>query len=298
MQGRRSSAGGAEPESEGADMRFGVNLMLWTGNFTSENLPLLEKAAKLGFDGVELPVFTPGEVDVAATKKALDDNGLSCTMCTVLAPEQNLISDDAKHRQAGIDHLTKAIELLAALGGDVICGPMYSPVGALVGRGRNDAEWGRAVECLQKVGKTAESCNVTVTLEPLNRFETYFLNIAADAVKLCKEVGSDAVKVHLDTFHCHIEEKDTPAAIRATGAMLGHFHACENDRGIPGSGQVDWDGVFAALRDGKYDGWLTMESFVPAIKELAAAAAIWRPFAKDGDELASEGLKFLKKMVG
>ena len=272
--------------------------MLWTGNFTSADLPLIDKAAKLGFDGVELPVFDPGGVDTAATKKALDDNGLSCTLCTVLAPEHNLISETASHRQAGVDHLKQCVELLAALGGDVICGPMYSPVGGLVGRGRNDDEWGRAVESLQQVAKTAESCKVTVTLEPLNRFETYFLNIAADAVKLCQAIGSGAVKVHLDTFHCNIEEKDTPAAIRATGDQLGHFHTCENDRGIPGTGQVDWTGVFAALRDVKYDGWLTIESFVPAIKELAAAAAIWRPLAKDGDELASEGLKFIKKMAG
>ncbi len=272
--------------------------MLWTGNFTSADLPLIDKAAKLGFDGVELPVFDPGGVDVSATKKSLDDNGLSATLCTVLAPEHNLISETAGHRQAGVDHLKQCIELLAALGGDVICGPMYSPVGGLVGRGRNDDEWGRAVESLQQVAKTAESCKVTVTLEPLNRFETYFLNIAADAVKLCQAIGSDAVKVHLDTFHCNIEEKDTPAAIRATGDQLGHFHTCENDRGIPGTGQVDWAGVFAALRDVKYDGWLTIESFVPAIKELAAACAIWRSFAKDGDELAGKGLAFLKTKVG
>lgn len=279
-------------------MRFGVNLLLWTGNFTTNDIPLIEKAAKLGFDGVELPVFDPGGVDVAATRKALQDNGLSCTLCTVLAPEQNLIGDDAAHRQAGVDHLRKAIEVLAELGGDVICGPMYSPVGGLVGRGRNDTEWGRAVEGIGQVAKTAEACKVTFTIEPLNRFETYFLNIAEDGVKLCREINSPAVKVHLDTFHCHIEEKDTPAAIRATGDWLGHFHTCENDRGIPGSGQVDWTGVFAALRDIKYDGWLTIESFVPAIKELAAACAIWRSFAKDGDELAREGLKFIKKMAG
>jgi len=171
-------------------------------------------------------------------------------------------------------------------------------VGLLVGRARNDQEWKYAVEGLRKVADTAEILDIKVGIEPLNRFETYFVNICADALKLVKEVGSPKLGVHYDTFHANIEEADPVAALRSLGKKLIHVHTCENDRGVPGTGHVPWDATMRALQDLKYDGWITMESFVPAIKELARAASIWRPLAKSGDDLAIRGLKFLRQYVG
>ncbi len=279
-------------------MRLGVDLMLWTGSFNSKtDMKLIGKVKKMGFDGVELPLFNLATVNVKDTAKAIKGAGLGCTACTVLSPAQNLIDDSAKVRQAGIDHLKCVLEMVAEMGGDVVAGPEYSPVGRLVGRGRTSQEWDRAVASLKKVARTAEATGVTLCVEPLNRFETYFLNTQADAAKLVKEVGSPKVKVHYDTFHANIEEQDPVTALKKLGKAVGHIHTCENDRGIPGTGHVDWEGTFKAIKAIKYNGWLTIESFVPAIKELAAAAAIWRPLAKDGDELARKGLAFLKKKV-
>ncbi len=279
-------------------MKLGVNLMLWTGSFNSRtDLKLIDKVARMGFDGVELPIFNPKTVGVKRTARALADNGLGCTVCTVLAPEQSLVDSSAKVRQAGVDHLAGVLEMGAELGADGVAGPEYAPVGHLVGRGRTQQEWKRCVTSLRKVARTAEATGVMLGIEPINRFETYFLNLTADAAALCKQVGSSRVKVLYDTFHANIEERDPVAALRKLGRRLGHMHTCENDRGIPGTGHVDWDGTFRALKGIKYNGWLTIESFVPAIKELAAAAAIWRPLAKDGDELARKGLAFLKKKL-
>ena len=112
---------------------------------------------------------------------------------------------------------------------------------------------------------------------------------------MCREVGSEALKVQVDTFHANIEEKDTAAAIRAAGPYVGHFHASESDRGVPGTGQVRWSEVFAALKDIKYDRWITIESFATGIVGLCAAACIWRPIYESADGLATDGLKFLKK---
>jgi D-psicose/D-tagatose/L-ribulose 3-epimerase len=173
---------------------------------------------------------------------------------------------------------------------------MYSPVGLLIGRGPNPAEWKRAVQCMKKVATTAENIDIQVAVEPLNRFETFFLNTCADATKIAKEVGSSHLGVHYDTFHQNIEEKDPVAALGAIGSKwLKHVHTCENDRGIPGTGHVPWDATMGKLKSMGYDGWYVIESFVPAIKELAKAACIWRPFAQDGDDLARQGLKFLKR---
>ncbi len=143
----------------------------------------------------------------------------------------------------------------------------------------------------------AEKAKIYVAIEPLNRFETYFLNTAEDAVKLVKAVDHENLKVQIDTFHSNIEEKDTAAAIRATGEFLGHFHASESDRGVPGTGQVKWKECFSALREIGYGGWVTIETFAMGIVDLNKAACIWRPLYDSADDLAVKGLAFLKGMV-
>jgi D-psicose/D-tagatose/L-ribulose 3-epimerase len=275
-------------------MRIGVDLMLWTGCFTRKDIKLIDKVGRMGFDGVEFPVFDPDAVDVPATRRALADNGLGATACTVIV-KGSLISSSARDRKQAVDHLLHALDVCKEMGVECVAGPLYSPVGLLVGRGRNEQEWKHAVKGLRRVANDAEILDIRVGIEPLNRFETYFLNIVDDALRLCKEVGSPNMGVHYDTFHANIEEKDPVAALRKIGRKwLAHVHTCENDRGIPGTGHVPWDETFKALRDMKYDGWLTIESFVPAIKEIARAASIWRPLARSGDELAQKGLKFLR----
>lgn len=278
-------------------MKFGINLLLWTGNFVNDDIKWFPVMKEMGFDGVELPVFAPDDVDTVLVKKALEDNGLGCTFCTVMPQDGSLVDEDPENRQRGVDYLKKVIDCAVAVNCEVICGPQHSPVGKLVGRGRNEAEWNHAVNNLKIVAEHAEANKMKISLEPLNRFETYFLNTAEDTCKLCAEVGSDFVGYHYDTFHANIEEKDPVAAIKASGKTINHFHCSENDRGICGSGHVPWKASFDALKEIGYDDWLTIESMLPGIKELAAAAAIWRELAPSGEVLAKESLDFIKANV-
>jgi len=276
-------------------VKYGINFLLWSGSFTKESLPLIRKAADMGFDGVEIAIFDPSDVDIGATKDALKAGGMECTCCSILGDDRDLISDDPAIRENARKYMKDCIEISTALDSPIFCGPLYSAVGKLVGRSRTQEEWDLAVTGLKEVAKVAGDNGVTLAIEPLNRFETYFINIAEDAVKLARDVDHPNVKVHLDTFHMNIEEKDLYKAIKNTGEFLAHMHCCENDRGAPGSGHVDWDGVFKALHELKYDGWIVIESFVPAIEAIAKAAAIWRELAPGGaDAVAREGLKFLK----
>lgn len=275
--------------------KYGINFLLWSGDFTKESIPFIKKAADMGFDGVEIPIFNPETVDIKATKEALEVNGMGCTTCSILGEDRDLINFDPAIRENAKKYIIDCIKISSELGSPVFCGPLYSAVGKLVGRARNQEEWDLAVKGLKEVAKVAGDYGVNLAMEPLNRFETYFINIAEDAVKLAKDVDHPNMKVHLDTFHMNIEEKDLYTAIKHTGKYLGHVHCCENDRGAPGSGHVDWDGVFKALREVNYNGWLVIESFVPAIKAIAKAAAIWRELAPGGaDAVARDGLKFLK----
>jgi len=276
--------------------KYGVNLLLWTDKFDKESIELIPKVAKLGYDGVEIPIFAPEQVDIPATKAALEDNNLGCTGCVILGPDRDLINSDVAVRQNAKDYLKKCVEITQKLGGDTLIGPLYSAVGKLVGRGRTEEEWDICVEGLKEIAAFAGEHGVTLAVEPLNRFETYFINTAADAVKMAKAVDSPNLGVQLDTFHMNIEEKNLHDAIMTAGDVLYHMHCCENDRGTPGSGLVNWKDVFGALGKLKYNKWIVVESFVPGVEEIAKAAAIWRALAPSAEALASEGLAFLKRM--
>jgi D-psicose/D-tagatose/L-ribulose 3-epimerase len=276
-------------------MKFGVNTFIWSATFEKENLPLLPLVKENGFDGVELPLFRPADFLAKEIRQGLEENGLECTICSVLVSGFSLIAEDAAVRHRTIAHMKDCVRTSADVGAKIIAGPLYSPVGYLPGRRRTSDEWKWAAEGYQALGETLVANDVTLAIEPLNRFETFFLNTAADAVALCDEVNHPNVGILFDTFHANIEEKDIAAGYRTVARHLKHVHTCENDRGIPGSGHVEWPAVFQALRDIGYDGWLTIESFGFALGDLSSAAAIWRDIEKTPESIAFEGVKFLKR---
>jgi D-psicose/D-tagatose/L-ribulose 3-epimerase len=184
-----------------------------------------------------------------------------------------------------------------AMGGRLLTGPLYSPVGYLVGRRRTEDEWGWCRDVLKEAAKKAQQYGITMALEFLNRFETFFLNTSDDTVQMCKDVGEPNVKVHFDTFHANIEEKDLIEAVRNTGEFLGHFHASENDRGMIGSGHIPYPEIFGVLKEMGYDDWVVIESFGSSFKELAAACCIWRDLVPNPEAFATEGLAYLKGLA-
>jgi D-psicose/D-tagatose/L-ribulose 3-epimerase len=279
-------------------MKFGVNTFIWSAAYdqgVEDMLPLIKEN---GFDGVEVPLFRAAEFPAADIRKATSANGLEVTICSVLVEGLSLISDDSQVRTKTHQHMKDVVAAGAEAGAKLIAGPLYSPVGYLPGRRRTADEWKWAVEAYQELGPVLAEHDVQLAVEPLNRFETYFLNTAADASALCDEIAHPNVGVLFDTFHANIEEKDISAGYRTVGKHLKHVHTCENDRGIPGSGHVEWDAVFQALRDLKYDGWLTIESFGFALGDLSAAASIWRDIEKTPESIAFEGVRFLRENMG
>lgn len=276
-------------------MKFGVNTFIWTAVFDGSHLPLLPKIKAAGFDGVEVSMFDPAKFEGEVIRKGLEENGLECTICSVLSQELSMISADPEARKRARIHLSDCAKKAADAGAKIIAGPLYSPVGYLPGRRRTEEEWKWAVDCYRELGPTFEKNGVTIAIEPLNRFETYFLNTAADAVRLCDEIDHPNVGILFDTFHANIEEKDIADGYRRCGKYLKHVHTCENDRGTPGSGHVEWTEVFQALRDLQYNGWLTIESFGFALGEISAAASIWRDIESSPESIGFEGVKFLRK---
>jgi D-psicose/D-tagatose/L-ribulose 3-epimerase len=278
-------------------VKFGVTTYIWSAEFTAAEVPLLPRLRDRGFDGIEIPVFRPRDIDTTSIRRALEASGMACTAGAVLLPGYSLVSDDAAVRTRSIAHLRDIVHAVADLGATIVAGPVYTPVGELPGRRRTDDEWQRAIEAYQTLAPALEADGVTLAIEPLNRFETYFLNTMADGAALCDAVGHPRVGLLFDTFHANIEAKDVAGACRAAGRHVKYVHTSENDRGTPGSGHVDWPGVFRALDEIGYDGWLTIESFGFSLGDLSAAAAIWRDLAMTPEAIAWDGLAFLRRSL-
>ncbi len=275
-------------------MKFAVNSLLFTGTMTEADLPLLDKVAAMGFDTLEVTPVDPDAFPAAALRRRAADLGLTLNANFALPMEANTISPDPEVRQRGIDLGRKVVDLCVEAGVEIYCGANYCAWGYLPGRRRSQAEWDWGVECFRAVCDHATGAPITLAVETLNRFESHYLNTAADALKFVTEVGRPNAAVHLDTFHMLREEDDMAGAIRATGSKMAYFHACGSQRGVPGRDMVPWDETFAALRDIGYDGTIGVESFNPENEKLAKLVCIWRDFADSPEALATDSLDFLR----
>jgi D-psicose/D-tagatose/L-ribulose 3-epimerase len=277
-------------------MKFGMNLLLWTGEMHDGMIPVLHMLKNLGYDGVELPLFNLG-LDYAKWGKILDEIGLGRTAVTIRTAEDNPISPDASVRKKGIENSIRTLDCCAAGGMTALVGPYHSAIGHFTGKGPTADEWKWGVEGMRAVAEHAGKVNVTLGVECLNRFETYLLTTHADSARFCREVAHPRCRMMYDTFHSNIEEKSISLALHACADMLTHVHISENDRSTPGKGLVRWCENFDALRSINYNGWLMVEAFGLALPELAAATKIWRRMFESEEQLARDALAFMRAEV-
>lgn len=280
-------------------MRFGINTFLFTSPFITASVKLFPTFKKWGFQTIEIPVEDPSHIDPAKVRAALDKHGLACgSVCACMGPGRDFRGSDAEQKTA-MDYCKTLIDQMVVLGCPSLIGPVYSVVGKAdaVEPAAQKKEWALVVGNLKVLAKYAQSKGVQICVEPLNRFETDFLNTCDQGLKLIKAVGNPALRLHLDTFHMNIEEKNQAAAIRKAGKHLAHFHACGSDRGTPGNDHIDWKPIAKALKDIRYQGDVVIESFTTDVKVIARAAAIWRRMEPTRNEIATKGVVFLKKVL-
>jgi D-psicose/D-tagatose/L-ribulose 3-epimerase len=281
-------------------MKIGVNGWVWSSPVdTAEFGRLAPRVAKMGFDLFEIGIEGTEDLDYSRAGEIAREHKLAVSVCAAMGPDRDLIHEDGAIRKNGMDYVRHCIEAAQTIGATNVVGPLYSAVGrtwqSTDDERRRDTDL--LVKQLTELSAYAASHGVVLCVEPLNRFETSFMNLAGQAIEVVDRVGSPACGILLDTFHMNIEERSIGEAIKAAGPRLKHFHSCENDRGAPGSGHVPWDEVRDALKATGYDGPVVIESFTSKVKTIARAAAIWRSFAKTQDALAEDGLKFLRGLL-
>ena len=279
-------------------MKIGMNMLLWTGHVTEEHVADLKALKATGFDGVEIPVFDVSEEGhYRWLARVLDDIGLERTV-VALVPDaaHSPISADAAARGRALDHLKRVIDCTSVLGGTVMAGPWFQPLGVFSGDRPSEAELEHCAEVHRQVLPLLAAAGITAGLEPLNRFEAYLLNTCEQAIAYAARVGAEGIGILYDTFHANIEEKDPIAALHALHASgnLAHVHISENDRGTPGRGHAKIRETIVALKGFGYDGWLTIEAFGRGVPELAAATRVWRDFFASPEEVYSEGYKLIR----
>ncbi|MCE7948481.1 MAG: sugar phosphate isomerase/epimerase [Chloroflexi bacterium CFX4] len=281
-------------------MRFGVNTWVWTSPLTTAELAALAPKVKgMGFDWIELPFESLTDLDGAEAKAILAAHGLGASACAAMGPDRDLIHEESAIQENGMAYIRGCVDLCHAIGITNLVGPIYSAVGRTWQQTPEDRarDLDLLVANLKQLAAYAHDQGVVLCLEPLNRFETSFINLAEQAIEVIDRVDSPACQIMLDTFHMCIEEKSLGQAIRLAGSRLKHVHACENDRGAPGSGHVPWQDVAGALKAIHYSGPVVIESFTSKVKSIARAAAIWRSLAPSQDALAQEGVAFLKQLL-
>lgn len=282
-------------------MKFGINSFVWVSPFTTEAAEgIADKVKQLGFDILEIAVEDPDKIDVQKVNTIIKEKGLDVVVCGAFGPSRDIASKDPAIVNNAKEYIMWLVDAAKVLGAQVVAGPMYSYVGKdhYDDPSERRKEWQRSVQGIREMAVYAEAKGIKLALEALNRFETDMINIVAQGLDFIDDVGKENVGLHLDTFHMHLEEKSSGDAIRLAGDKIFHFHACENDRGVPGTGQVHWDEVANALKDVGYPGPIVIESFSQEVKEISRAVCIWREIAPSQDAIAIEGLEFLKTLLG
>lgn len=278
-------------------MKHGVSAFAWTAKFGRSHLRLVPLVKEMGFSGFEIAMFDPADLAVKDIRRAFETSDLECTVCAILPPGINPISPDAAVRRISAQHLVSCIETASALGAKLLGGPLYAPIGYLPEHRPTRDEWSWAVEAFQSVCDVLDSCDVTLSIEPVNRSETFFVRTAREASSLCEAIGHPRFGVTIDTFHANIEERDIADAVTSLGPHLKHVHASENDRGPLGNGHVDFRGIVTALKKIGYNGYLMIEGFGYSPQEQNGPGILWADTSVSPEAIASTGARFLNQVL-
>ena len=238
----------------------------------------------------------------AADRKGISarakDLGLTLSLATALSPDADVSSDDAAIHSAGTRLLMEDVKLAHEVGA-LSLGGILTGVGKAFPEGIEHTRQhavDNAIRSLREVAKAAEELGVNLGAEVVNRFESPLVNTCEECLRVAEAVDSPCLGVHLDTFHMNIEEADPAAAIRLAGKRLIHFHACENNRSLPGHGHIDWNGIFDALHDIRYSGMIVMESLPGPYGTVSGRLNIWRKLSQDTDGELKQAADFLRAL--
>ena len=277
-------------------LKFGGHALVWAGDWSEASArKAAVSAKKAGYDYIEMLMIEPEKIDVVMTKEVLAEHGLSATASLGLSPETDVTSTNPSIVKKGDELLRKVVDKLHAIGSTELCGVIYCSLGKYPGpaSAKNRAN---SISAVTRLADYAADKGININLEVVNRYETNIMNTGKEGLKFLESVNRPNAYLHLDTYHMNIEEDGMSQAVLDAGDALGYVHIGESHRGYLGSGNVDFDTFFSALKKINYSGPITFESFSSVVVDpaLSNALCIWRNLWEDSDDLASHALKYMK----
>jgi D-psicose/D-tagatose/L-ribulose 3-epimerase len=280
-------------------LEFGGHALVWAGDWSAEGArAAISGAARSGYDYVEIALLDPWKVDIAMTRDLLAEYGVRAHASLGLSPTTDVTSTDASIIAKGDELLRKATDVLHGLGGTELCGVLYCSLQKYPGPASRENR-ANSVAAMQRLSDYAADKGINVNFEVVNRYETNIMNTGIEGLAFLDEVNRPNTFIHLDTYHMNIEEDGMEKSVIAAGDKLGFVHIGESHRGYLGSGNVDFDTFFSALKKINYQGPITFESFSSAVVDpaLSNALCVWRNLWSDSDDLASTALSFMKARI-
>ena len=275
-------------------MKLGIHAYEWCSTWSNDTLGIIDTVRSLGLDFIEIPLMRLDLFDPKAVKERLD--GFEATTSNVLlADDVDITSFNEASRKNGIKYLKDCVKATAEAGAKSFSGVIYSKYMKEAKCMPTEQEWEFSAKSLKEVARYAADLGVAIGVEPVTRYESYLLNTSEQAVKLCEMIDESNAFVHLDSYHMNVEEKNFYDAIMTAGSRMKYFHMCENDRGIVGTGHVDWDGVFQAFKEIGFDGYLGFEGFADCSENMSTW--VWRKLAPNGETFVRESVAFARKMI-
>lgn len=277
-------------------LKYSIHAYAWTGSWSNKTLDLIDRAKKIGFDLIEIPLMEIDKVDPQAITERLSKVGIGVCTSTACSEADDPTGEDETTRKRGIEYLKRCVKASTEMGATIFTGVTYSAIGRRIEGMPGEIYWERAADALKQAAKYAQDFGVTIGIEPINRYESFLINTCDQAFRLMEMIQEPNVKLHLDAYHMNIEETGFYQPTKKAALHLCHYHLSESHRGTVGTGLVDWEGIYRALSEMGYQGSVGLESFIEPSPAMAAATCIWRKLAQSTDESLKQGLDYLRAL--
>ena len=277
-------------------IEFGGHALVWVGDWSASSArAAISSAARNGYDYIELAIFDPWNFDTKLTKDLLQEFGLRAHASLGLSAKTDVTSTDPSIVAKGDELLRKVTDVLHEIGGTELCGVIFSALAKYPTPATKENR-NNSIKAMQRLADYAADKGINIDLEVVNRYETNIMNTGIEGLAFLDEVNRPNAFLHLDTYHMNIEEDGMQKSVLAAGERLGYVHIGESHRGYLGTGNVDFDSFFAALKKINYKGPITFESFSSAVVDpaLSNTLCVWRNLWSDSDDLAKKSLDFMK----
>lgn len=277
-------------------MILGVHSATFVKNWYEDVKPYIHKCKKAGYKSVEVSLLGQTPSSVKDISKLAKDLNITLTCTTGLSKEEDISSGDSDIQKNGIEALKRAIDMTAIMEAKLLTGVVHAAWGISNSMGKDkEDKFKNSSNSIKKISSLLTEKNIKLGIEPLNRYESDFINTVDEGLRLCELIDHPNVGLLLDVYHMNIEEKNMCQSIEKARDKLFHFQVAENDRGVPGSGSINWPEIFSTLKKINYKGHVSLEMFIQANEDTSEDLFTWRNIEADPYEAIVRSFNFLNE---